>query len=195
MPPVTATFIVLAGLATVIVTWHTARRGVGPREQRVFEAVNGWPDRWYGLLATLMQFGTYVTTPVVAAAVAIAGRHAEAIVIVVSGTAAWAGAKLLKAGTRRGRPRAALAQTVRIRGHAQSGGGFPSGHAATSASLSVTLGAVVGGWWWPPLLMLAVLTGLGRVYIGAHLPLDVLGGAGLGAAIAGLGLLIAVGLG
>jgi len=38
-------------------------------------------------------------------------------------------------------------------------------------------------------------TGLGRVYIGAHLPLDVLGGAGLGAAIAGAGLLLAAALG
>jgi membrane-associated phospholipid phosphatase len=196
MRPALAIILVITGLGIALATARAARRGVPEREERVFRAVNGWPDRWFPVLGVVMQFGTFITTPIAGVAIGVADRTADAIVIALCGTGAWVAAKLAKEVTRRARPAAALATAVRVRGREQGGGGFPSGHAATAASLAITLGAAFGGWWWPPLIALAALTGLGRVYIGAHLPLDVLGGAGLGVAIAAAGVLIAtVGLG
>jgi membrane-associated phospholipid phosphatase len=62
------------------------------------------------------------------------------------------------------------------------GNSFPSGHAATSFA-----GAVLLGHFFPralpALLALAALVAVSRVYIGVHYPLDVLGGAALGAAV------------
>ena len=57
-------------------------------------------------------------------------------------------------------------------------------HAAVSAALAVAIGAGLPPPWGGVALGLAAATSLGRVYVGAHLPLDVLGGAGLGLALA-----------
>ena len=60
---------------------------------------------------------------------------------------------------------------------------FPSGHSATSFA-----GAALLAWLTPlpkvPLFALAVLIAYSRIYTGVHYPLDVVGGAALGLAIA-----------
>jgi len=60
---------------------------------------------------------------------------------------------------------------------------FPSGHAAISFACAGLL-----AWLTPlpkvPLFVLAALIAFSRVYVGVHYPLDVLGGAALGLAVA-----------
>ena len=68
-------------------------------------------------------------------------------------------------------------------------GSFPSGHAATSVAGAVVLAYLLGRWW-PWLALLAAAVAFSRVYVGVHYPLDVLGGAALGA---GVGL-VAIGI-
>jgi len=60
---------------------------------------------------------------------------------------------------------------------------FPSGHAATSFAAATVLTATSPRWG-PLWFLLALAIGFSRVYVGVHYPLDVLGGAVLGAAIA-----------
>jgi undecaprenyl-diphosphatase len=83
-----------------------------------------------------------------------------------------------------GRPRPAdILDGVRIRSGVQTGGGLPSGHAAVSAALATAA--------FPHLLtgkrvsvvVLASITAVGRVYVGAHLPLAVALGSALGTAV------------
>jgi undecaprenyl-diphosphatase len=60
---------------------------------------------------------------------------------------------------------------------------FPSGHAATSfaAATILTVAAPRLGPLW---LVLALAVGFSRVYVGVHYPLDIVGGAVLGVAVA-----------
>lgn len=61
------------------------------------------------------------------------------------------------------------------------GAGFPSGHAQGGASFWV-LAAVYArrGWFWALALAVVVLISLSRMYLGLHLPVDVLGGLLIG---------------
>jgi membrane-associated phospholipid phosphatase len=84
----------------------------------------------------------------------------------------------------RGRP-STLLEDVVIRGDTPLGRGFVSGHAAVVTALLVV------AWPWlnrPGRIVCAVLVlavCFTRVQVGAHLPLDVIGGVGLGLAVGG----------
>ena len=64
--------------------------------------------------------------------------------------------------------------------------GWVSGHMAVATTLAYVSGEAVPRWARPLLLAVAAITGTGRMYVGAHLPHDVVGGAGLGMMISAL---------
>jgi undecaprenyl-diphosphatase len=66
---------------------------------------------------------------------------------------------------------------------------FPSGHAATSFAAATVLSAAIPRFA-PLWFLLAAAIGFSRIYVGVHYPLDILGGAAVGCAIA---LLLLVG--
>jgi undecaprenyl-diphosphatase len=60
---------------------------------------------------------------------------------------------------------------------------FPSGHAATSFAAATIL-SFARPRWAPAFYLLALAIGFSRVYVGVHYPLDIVGGAVLGLAVA-----------
>lgn len=156
-------------------------RTVPDWERSAFEWVNGWPA-WTGVLEIPMQLGSLALLPAVAIVAAFAWRRpAPVAALVVAEVVARIAAGAAKAVTERPRP-AELVTATRLRDPAE-GFGFPSGHAAVATAGAVVVAALVPPRWrWAPLLV-AALAGLARVVVGVHLPLDVLGGAALGAAI------------
>jgi glycosyltransferase 2 family protein len=167
-----------AGLAL-----HARRGNVSPVEERAFRTVNALPNAAHGPLWVVMQAGSLAGVGVVTAATAAAGHVPTARRLGVAGTAVWGGAKLVKRAVRRGRPGAHLADVI-VRGEAQTGLGFPSGHTAVAFTLAGIAAPIAS----PPqriaLLAGATVVGIARQYVGAHLPADVLGGVAMGAAVA-----------
>jgi len=173
---------VLLGTAGLLVSGAVARRGLPAAERDVFRAANDVPIEAYPVIWAPMQFGTFGTAPALAVVAALRGRRRLAISLVAAGTLAWVGAKAVKRVVRRERP-ARIIPGVRIRGEDEGDRGFPSGHAAVSAALSTVAMPALSPAGRAGVAGLAASVAYARVYVGVHLPLDVVGGAALGVAV------------
>jgi undecaprenyl-diphosphatase len=158
-------------------------------ESRIFHAVNGLPDWLYPLLWGPMQLGNLVVGAVVALTVAVVGRRPKVAVAVVVAV----GLKLVVERVLRdlltadleGRRRpgtsqdgAVLRGDVPVDGHS-----FPSGHVILVAALAAVLTPLLPRRWVALPWAAVGLVAFGRVYVGAHNPLDVTAGFGLGVAV------------
>lgn len=172
----------MPALAAVVIV-ESARRArkpdIGPTEEQIFRLVNGAPDEIEIPVWAVMQSGSLAAVFVVSGALARAGRTSDATRALAAGVVVWAGIKLVKPLVGRGRPQAVL-DSVSVRGHSQTGLGYPSGHSA----VALTLALAATGSARPVVRAIGVgvaaVTGVARMYVGAHLPLDVAGGLGIG---------------
>ena len=97
----------------------------------------------------------------------------------VAGTIVWAGVKLVKPVIGRGRPQHHL-DRVSVRGQAQTGLGYPSGHSAVALTLALAAARDSRPATRAAAVSVAGATGVARMYVGAHLPHDVAGGLAIG---------------
>ena len=164
----------------LLVSRAEARRTEIPAyEVALFRRVNGASDRIRLPVRTIMQAGTFGTVPAVSVLAWLFGRKRLAASLAVSGTIAWVGAKVVKPLGGRQRPQAIL-QDVTIREPIQGDLGWVSGHTAVATTLAFVASDELPRALRPLLLGIVGTVGFGRMYVGAHLPHDVVGGAGLG---------------
>ncbi|CAN5429566.1 MAG: phosphatase PAP2 family protein [Actinomycetota bacterium] len=166
-------------MATALVAMMAANPGISNLELSLFRLVNELPSSFRVALSSVMQLGSLSAVPATAGVALLKRRPALATDLALAGGLSWVAAKALKRMVARERP-ALLLTKVLIQGREQGGSGFPSGHAAVAAAL-----ATVAGHHLPALAghmsrASVAAVALARVYIGAHLPVDVLGGGGLG---------------
>lgn len=163
------------------------------RESTVFHAVNSLPDWLYWVLWPPMQLGNLVVGTAVGLLTAwLVGDLAVAIGVLIAMWLKLAVERLIRKRMAvhlqvRQRPGTSEIDAVLRGGNVpRTGPSFPSGHIILVAAIScVVLPALAVGWWWVPAL-LTLLVMLGRVYVGAHNPLDVTAGLGAGMFVGGV---------
>lgn len=176
--------VLAAGGFLLTAVGSAAERPSGAEEE-VFELLNGLPDAISPVLVTAMQLGSLAAIFVVGGLLFLAHRVRLGGYAMMAGLAAWVAAKIVKRFVERGRPDDYVSDVI-IRGAVQAGLGYPSGHATVAAAMATVIsphlrlpGRIV-------IWTLAALVAVARVYTGAHLPLDTLGGFLLGWSIGAL---------
>jgi membrane-associated phospholipid phosphatase len=174
---------VVVGLAVFAASALVATHGVAPGEAAVFTVVNGLPDALYVGIWPFMQFGVFVTIPILIIVALVMRRMRLAAAMAIGGIGVYLMARAAKEWVDRGRPAALLADVTGGRETFARGSlGYPSGHAAVAAALTVIITPYLPARWrWLPVVLIAIVM-TGRLYVGAHLPLDLIGGAALGVA-------------
>jgi undecaprenyl-diphosphatase len=174
---------VLAARGPVIPAW----------EQRTFRAINRLPGWFFVPLWPVMQLGNLAVGTAAGLAVAWwAGELPVAIAVLLAAGLKLVAERLIRRRITshlpaRQRPGTSQPDPVLRGGDVPAQGmSFPSGHAVLIAAITCVLAPVLGTWWelLPAALTLGVM--VGRVFVGAHNPLDVTSGAGAGLMIGGL---------
>ncbi len=178
--------LALAGLALLAVCSAVVAGGTVSRPEReAFLWVNRLPDGLESPLWIFQQAGNVVVATLVTAAVGLVVRNRR----LVPAAALAAASKLVlerivKLIVERPRPGTSIGDQAILRGHVPVDGlSFVSGHATITTAMAVLLTATLPVRWRAVPWVFVALNGLGRVHAGAHNPLDIVGGVGLGLAI------------
>jgi membrane-associated phospholipid phosphatase len=169
-------------VAALIGSAVEARRGLPDQEHRIYRTINDAPDALAPLAWAPMQAGS-LSAPFALAAWSYwrTRRPDPALAYAAAGSTTWLVAKGVKKIVGRGRPYDHDPTTnLRLATRTDGSLGYVSGHAAVASTLATIISKdrpVVES---VALHGFAIGVGITRIYAGAHLPLDVIGGMALG---------------
>lgn len=174
--------VVLVGCSLVV------RDGtVGNLERDAFAVINGLPDWLYRPMWVFQQVGNLVVAFGLVLLVAAALRKPRLAVAAAVAVVAKLGLeRVVKSLVERRRPGTSIGDVVFHGEVPRHGLSFVSGHAVITSAMATALMAVLPKRWRPLPWVLVGLNGIGRIYVGAHAPLDVVGGTALGLVIGGV---------
>ncbi len=162
-------------------------------EESLFRSVNDLPEVFYPVLWPFQQLGSLVIGPIVAVVALVMRRYKLALAAVLATVAKLVVERAVKATVTRERPGTSIGPDINVRGDVSiAGESFVSGHAILVAALATVITPYLPPRWRPVPWVLVALVMIGRVYVGAHNPLDVICGAALGVAV-GAAINIALG--
>lgn len=185
-PLVGRSMLLLATVAasSIFVLTTFAVRGSDPPqwELSLFRTINDLPDWLYVVIWPFMQYGVFVTIPIVSAYAWWRRRRRLAGLLLVSGVSIYLLAKVVKQVANRGRPDAFFDLVNEREEFAVGSLGYTSGHAAVAATIATLTLIHLGRPWRAVSIVLLSMVMVGRIYVGAHLALDMVGGVAMGVA-------------
>ena len=173
--------VAAAGLGIVVVCGVlVANRTLVGTDVAVFRRINHWPGWLYPPMWTVQLSGVIGALPLVAAAALLLRRLRLAVALAAAALLKPLLEAVAKMFVQRGRPAETLPDVILRGNSAAQGLSFPSGHAMVIFAITALVAPYFKGWWKVLPWALAAAVCLSRVYLGAHFPLDVIAGAGLG---------------
>lgn len=176
-----------AGLIVLIACGFVVRDGtVGSLELSVFHVINGLSDALTPVMNAAQLLGVLAVGPVVAAGALILRRWRLAIAALVVTAGKLLAERTVWELVQRSRPGTTIPDAVVRAGAPASGVSFVSGHVVLVTGLAWVITPYLRGRWRIVPWVVVAFVSFARVYLGAHAPLDVLGGLGLGLLVGGL---------
>ncbi len=176
---------ILVAMVVVVIATVLAVEPLPAWEVEVFRAVNDLPRQAEWPMWVMQQAGMLFALPAGAIILWFVVRHWRPPLALLSGgvVVGWVAARVIKAYVDRGRPGALLDDVSFGWRTPIDTYGYPSGHAVVALTLAVVLSPYMPRWLRWALYGLAAVVCFSRLYMGAHLPLDVVGGAAFGVLI------------
>jgi glycosyltransferase 2 family protein len=173
--------LVVGLLVLLVAVLAVYRDHLSTFETNLFRLINDLPAAIGPYLDVIMQAGNVVAAPILAVVAMVALRRRNwrmGFDIATAGIVAWFAAKFVKDLIQRPRPGGLLDDVARF--GSTEGLGFVSGHTAVAAALACAAAPYLPRSARRAVWAVPWIVGLARIYFGAHLPLDIIGGAALG---------------
>jgi len=170
--------IILSSTLFFVAVLASRGRHLGIWERELFMNVYDLPRFLFSFFYIATQLGSIYMLAILPLFLLVFRHYRIAIRMLLTGIAVYAAAGIAKGLFGRGRPHKFIEDAVSL--DIIHGPGFPSGHMALAVALALTLGHYLKPkhYWIPTLWIL--LVGISRIYLGAHLPLDIVGGFAVG---------------
>lgn len=183
--------VALLGLAVLVACALVVRDGtVGPAELAVFRAINELPGALSAPMQGAQLLGVLAVGPVAAAVAAALRRWRLALACLLVTAEKLLAERIVWQAVSRSRPGTSIPDAI-VRGDtATAGASFVSGHVVLVAGLAWVVTPYLRGRWCLVPWAVVLLVAFARLYLGAHAPLDVLGGLALGMVGGGVANLI-----
>lgn len=176
---------ILISLVVLVIATAIALRSLPGWEVSLFRVMNDLPRQMEWPMWAMQQAGMVFALPTGAIILWFVVRNWRPPVALVAGgiVFGWTAARIIKAYVDRGRPGALIDDVLFGWRTPIETYGYLSGHAVVAVTLAVVLSPYMPRWLRWSLYGLAAVVCFSRMYMGAHFPLDVIGGAAFGVVI------------